>query len=546
MKLTSLLSRTALLSVLITALAFNSAHAQIPTDSIVADFNEFVRLMEETHPDPYTNYGGRVFFRKAAMETRKSLIDDKVTDANELAKRINAFLVPLHDGHTWMQTADNSNMMTKKAAPIRFQAINDGVIVEAILSDYKELIGSKLISIENISVKDICDGLAQHYPSENEIGRVSNICQDRGFMVDLGKVIPNMPNDSMTYQLQTPEGKQINLTLPLVGLMQIRGMSFSRPEHSNLFPEKNLAYSFVDEKKDIMYFRSLSIMDHDALKYMYDNGWDYEWKLQNLYRNMVGGDMPANPVDAIEKIPSFSGEFEKMLQEMKKNKSKNLIIDLRGNDGGFTPITIATLYQMWGDQFLKDQSNWGTVGAQLISPLLLKKYNATLEDFNAESNTEFQLGDYVFEDDETALGEITEEVRNRFISNCMSSVKDKLTAQKGKPVYTPEHIYVLTDPGTFSAAFHYTFFLSKMGAKVVGVTCSQAPNTYMEVTQFELPRTKLNGSFSNALQLFLPIDDPRAKDFYPDLMPTYEDFKRYNFDDNAIPMYLLDYIKNHK
>ena len=119
-------------------------------------------------------------------------------------------------------------------------------------------------------------------------------------------------------------------------------------------------------------------------------------------------------------------------------------------------------------------------------------------------------------------------------------------AQKGKPVYTPEHIYVLTDPGTFSAAFHYAFFLSKMGATVVGVPCMQAPNTYMEVTQFELPRTKLNGSFSNALQLFLPIDDPRAKDFYPDLMPTYEDFKRYNFDDNAIPMYLMDYIKNQK
>ena len=546
MKLTSLFSRVTLLSVLITLLAFNSAHAQIPTDSIVADFNEFVRLMEETHPDPYTNYGGRVFFRKAVMDTRKSLIDDKVTDANELAKRINAFLVPLHDGHTWMQIPDNSNMMTKKAAPIRFQAINDGVIVEAILSDYKGLIGSKLIAIENIPVKEICDGLAQHYPSENNIGRLSNICQDRGFMVDLGKVIPNMHQDSLSYQLLTPEGKHINLTLPLVGLMQIRGMSFSRPEHSNLFPSKNLAYSFVGEKKDIMYFCSQSIMDHDALKYMYDNGWDYEWSLQRAYRSMVGDDMPADPVEAIDKIPSFSGEFEKMLQEMKKNKTKNLIIDLRHNDGGFTPITIATLYQMWGDQYLKDQSNWGAIGAQLISPLYLKKYNTTLEDFNAERHTNYQLGDYAFEDDEMIQCEITEDVRNSFISNCMSSVKDKLMAQKGKPVYTPEHIYVLTDPGTFSAAFHYAFFLSKMGATVVGVPCMQAPNTYMEVTQFELPRTKLNGSFSNALQLFLPIDDPRAKDFYPDLMPTYEDFKRYNFDDNAIPMYLMDYIKNQK
>ena len=62
MKLTTFFQRASLLSVLATVLAFNSANAQIPTDSIVADFNEFVRLLEETHPDPYTNYGGKPFF----------------------------------------------------------------------------------------------------------------------------------------------------------------------------------------------------------------------------------------------------------------------------------------------------------------------------------------------------------------------------------------------------------------------------------------------------------------------------------------------------
>ena len=187
-----------LMAVLIALFTSSQVMAQVPTDSIVADFNKFVRLLEETHPDPYTNYGGKPFFRKAVMETRKNLIDDKVNNADELAMRINTFLAPLQDGHTWIQTSDNSNIMTKKVAPIRFQAINDGVIIEAIQSDYKELIGSKLISIENIPVKEICDGLAQYYPSENNIGRLSNICKDQGFMIDLGKIIPNMPTDSLS------------------------------------------------------------------------------------------------------------------------------------------------------------------------------------------------------------------------------------------------------------------------------------------------------------------------------------------------------------
>jgi hypothetical protein len=128
----------------------------------------------------------------------------------------------------------------------------------------------------------------------------------------------------------------------------------------------------------------------------------------------------------------------------------------------------------------------------------------------------------------------------------MSSVKDKLTAQQGKPVYTPEHVYVLVNYNTYSAAFHYMFYLWKMGATVVGLPSKQAPNTYMEMTPFELPRTGLKGSISNSLQMFLPVDDPRANQFTPDLMPTYEDYKRYNFNTATELLYLLDYIKGKK
>lgn len=42
---------------------------------------------------------------------------------------------------------------------------------------------------------------------------------------------------------------------------------------------------------------------------------------------------------------------------------------------------------------------------------------------------------------------------------------------------TPERMYVLTDAGTYSAAFHYAFYLWKMGAIIVGVSSSQPPNT---------------------------------------------------------------------
>ena len=554
MKLYNIFQRAALLSVLTTMLAFNSANAQIPTDSIVADFNEFVRLLEETHPDPYTNYGGKPFFRLEAMDTRFGLIEDSVTSSDELARRITKFLIPLEDGHTNIDMGFSSFFEEREpemGAPIGFCPISDGVVINSITTEHKDLIGSRLIAIEGIPFKEICTNLAEFHSAENEIGRINLFCFINGLSPnELRKAIPDMRQDSITFLLQTPEGKQMNLTLPLIDRYGPgSNIELSSVEHTKPFPSQgNLSYLFVDDKKNTMYFRSSQIISRDALEIMINRGMDVGQYLKRTYMQFNEDEMPNDVDKALAKIPSFSDEFGKMLQVMKKNKSKNLIIDLQGNSGGFTPITLSTLYQLWGDKYLEEAPRFGIKFIQLFSPLYMKKMNITMEQLNAEmQDYGFILGDYIATSEgDSSPEEITDEYRDRMIEQMTSSVKDKLTAQHGKPVYTPEHVYVLINPTTYSAAFHYAFFLWKMGATVVGLPSKQAPNTYMEATPFELPRTKLKGNISNSLQLFMPTDDPRAHQFTPDLMPTYEDYKHYNFDMNTELLFLLDYIKNQE
>ena len=68
----------------------------------------------------------------------------------------------------------------------------------------------------------------------------------------------------------------------------------------------------------------------------------------------------------------------------------------------------------------------------------------------------------------------------------------------------------------------------------------------MEVTPFTLPYTGLRGSISNSAQVYLPTDDPRANVFWPDIMLTPDDYRRYGFDRHAELLYLMDHLELDK
>lgn len=236
----------------------------------------------------------------------------------------------------------------------------------------------------------------------------------------------------------------------------------------------------------------------------------------------------AFPDTPFEEIPSIAERFGSMLTEMKEAGAQHLIIDLRGNGGGWSPIVYPVLYQLYGDEYLT--TDLGCRYETRLSELYLQKNNATLEGYNEWRGTSYDIGDLMSGDYETAPDVISDSLRNAIIDSYMCLNKDMLRAQDGESLYRPEHIYVVTNEDTFSAAFHFTYMLWKMGATIVGVPSSQAPNTYMESTPFTLPNTGIQCSVSNAIQRFFPADDPRAKVFWPDWAPTWEDYRRLGFD----------------
>ena len=357
----------------------------------------------------------------------------------------------------------------------------------------------------------------------------------------LRQLFPEM-KDNLHLSLLTPDGKSRGLTLPLLSRQEVQNTPMQHNNSWKAYTDKQLAYQFIDNDKQIMLININSIMARDNFEYMQKQGLkDLYRQIGFYYRDILNQDMPADTLQAIRQLPSLSEVFAHMLKEMKKEASSTLIIDLRNNSGGWTPIVLPTLYQLFGDHFL--QTDMDIEFYRIISPLYMQKLQTNLQDFNQAYGTDYAYGDYTFSTDEADTTNI-EQRRTDFIENCMSSVPEELRKQQGKALYTPEHIYVITNERTFSAAFHYTFYLWKMGATLVGIPSGQAPNTYMEQTLFRLPYTGMQGSISNSIQICFPGKDRCAHTLYPDLIPTYQDYQRYNFDVQTEILYLLDKIKS--
>lgn len=514
------------------------AQLLFPQDSLVADFREFVHDLEETHPDPYSGFGGKIFFHKAAAAMEAHL-QQKESSLEDFQRLLTQFIAPLEDGHTQIYEVA-SGPASGTVFPLNAKVIPGAIILTGILDSLEYLLGSSLLKVNGIGLDELILRVGEKWPAENLYHRYFYLARNIGDVKFWERFFPG--KNQISFTLLTPENVERVLEMRPVSADSVKQMRYAHcPQWEKTKNMKYLDYRFLNKKSAVMYFRLESVMAREAFDFMRKNEWSsLQPMLRQMYQGIMRKQMPENVGEAIAGIPDIASVFREMLEKMKESHSRILIIDLRGNGGGFTPIMLPTLYQLFGDRYLK--TPMGIANYRLISPLFMKKMNQTLDDFNQQYHTNFAYGDYIFDEDYEEKSD-PETLRNNFYKECMGDAAVYIRDQEGKPVYTPEKIFVLTDVNTFSAAFHYAFYLWKMGAVVVGVPSRQAPNCFMEMTPFRLSRTGLEGSISNSAQYYLPPADERAKIFYPSVRMTYKDYQKYNFDKEAELLYLLDYLE---
>jgi len=439
--------------------------------ALLEDFDCFIRNFETIHPEPYKAFGGEEQFKRKADSLRCHLSCIPGLSADELQKNMTSFLVPLHDEHTHFGYFNYGNE-EYLGLPVHFRAIPDGsLIIDGIAGDSRYL-GSILQGINGVHVGDLLAAMANDHVAENRYGLLKIAPQFLAYKKTLLDYLGIKDAEGAELNLKLPDGSETTLPLNFMTDAQMAGSAISKSPRDSRFPFDNLEYKFADDDRQTMTFRLKNVTD-----------------------------------------PGIGAAFGEMLEEMKANGSRNLIVDLRDNVGGNTSLLHPALYELYGDAFLK--ADFGMTYASRISEPYLKKHGMTLESLNA-SGTTYRIDDFLYED---------------------TNEKD---IQGVEYIFTPENVYVVCNEGTFSAAFHALIMFRAMGAIIVGVPSSQSPNTYMEATEFILPNSGMHCSVSNAIQKCFPDGSYNSNVLWPDFQPSYADYAGYGFDKNAELSYCAD------
>ncbi len=145
---------------------------QLPGDSLANDFRTLVRYLEQTHPDPYTAFGGKVFFHKKAYEIGQELKAGATREAFTNAAL--AFLSTLNDGHTHISGGSggggsNSNLRL----PLGTKAAPDGLRVFELPEAHRALMGSRVVSVDGVTIEELARRMGKLRPVENVFGAYS-------------------------------------------------------------------------------------------------------------------------------------------------------------------------------------------------------------------------------------------------------------------------------------------------------------------------------------------------------------------------------------
>ena len=535
MKTQSLLAAVVLAIGLVVVLAPALTATTYSRDQLIEDARQLARAIEATHPDPFVHCGGRIVFYRALQDVLESIPEEGMT-RDEFIRLLGPLVALVGDAHTAIWSDYEVSNSFPGGVPLVFDVIEEELYVAGIRNgDDRDLLGARLLSVEGVSLADLCDRQATVQAVENQYSALHLLAnQSLRYGAYMRDILPEWEIRQpvrLTVELATGETRELEYTLP-------RSMrSIVRPPTQISIPAAGsggFVWSFWDDDMRTAYLR----VDHMS----------YYREAYEIWRAAGSRDVSDEELVA---IPSATESFRDLVVAMEEAGTETLIVDLRRNEGGHSLMADILVYFLYGRDALVDVQKAGFgVGRGEIrrySELYFASCdNQTIDDFNEGRTVPMVVGDYDFSyflTDPAAVAEVLSDPEPGFFIDWIDRSPTFYTEYLSGTYagcYRPENVLVVSTSQTFSSGFTLARHLYLAGATLIGTPSGQSSNCFGECVWWELEHTGIHGAISGARYVMFPEDSELAHVLPVHYPLTYEKLASYDFDPNAWLRYALE------
>jgi hypothetical protein len=479
-------------------------------------------------------------------------IPDSGLTKGEFQKLLLPFVASVGDGHTRIHVSYQNDDSLPGGIPLIFKIVGKSLYVAGVINSNEEyLIGSLLLSVENISFQDIYSRITKLRGVDNEYGGFT-LLEGKNYLwykEQLQDLIPEWKNNnSITVKLKLPDGEVKELSLN-TNIRINNPIIYAKSKVIIPNTEKcEFEYDYSDKMK------KTAILKIDGMGGFCENfelvGLESEYQLNGakyFYKRYNGTEAPEDKAAIIRGIPSATEKFKSLVEEMKKANTETLIIDLRNNGGGNSTLSDFLIYFLYGKDVLTKikSSNSGYEIIKFSNLYFAENQNESLDKINANTIINFRNDDYWFEEfDKHAVNADSTQINtdlDKFYNN-IPTFYQEYKSNVHSNYYCPQNVFVLCSPQTYSSGFTMMKRLHELGATLIGTPSSQAGNNPGWTLNYTLDNTGLTGWV--ACKYYTSSSDRFKNGVYiPDYSFSYSNLLKYNFDPNAEILFTLDLIK---
>ena len=484
------------------------------------DFLQLVKMVTETHPDPFLHKKSRIEFFRSVNGILDQIPDNIDQETFHIfAMRI---LSLVGDGHTSMDPLPES----REKIWLKIEPIDGSLLVLGVYSrEHEKLIGSVVKGINGIPMETIKENMKTLRGANGENNNLMHIVECFGqkhlmsyllhrSIKDIGSISLELQNFGNIYEFEFSEEKP--------GELIIRNeMELPTSETSDL------SWTILDG--NIGYLRIASMMKYRENFESQLNYGASEKFLRELF-GRIGMNTSKTIKEIVGKMPSASQIITKFLTKMKETGGNDIIVDLRDNTGGNSYLAHILPYFLFGKRILKVYEGYDV---ERYSEMYAKQFE--IENFDSFP------GGYNFNEEtrwRNGFRGITEGEFEKIV-NMSPTFSEFLKSYK---IQSDWKVYVLCSARTFSAGFDLLSFMGKCGSTVIGVRPSQTANAFTNTIRFELQDSNLKGWISSKLMLKYP-DEPMFYEIIPDQEIGIDKYADHGYASDTIVAEALKFIR---